>query len=41
MPRPEDYPNQPDVDVRDAFTEYIVDVDIPEESARYQRDPDN
>jgi len=28
-PRPEDYPNQPDVDIRDAFTEYIVDIEVP------------
>jgi len=28
-PRPEDYPNQPDVDVRDAFTEYIIDIEVP------------
>ena len=27
--RPEDYPNQPDVDVRDAFTEYIIDMEVP------------
>jgi HSP20 family molecular chaperone IbpA len=28
-PRPEDYPNQPDIDIRDAFTEYIVDIEVP------------
>lgn len=28
-PRPEDYPNQPDVDIRDAFTEYIIHVEVP------------
>jgi HSP20 family molecular chaperone IbpA len=29
QPRPGDYPNQPDIDVRDAFTEYIVDIEVP------------
>src|SRR5437016_4593033 len=28
-PRPEDYPNRPDVDIRDAFTHYYVDVEVP------------
>jgi len=27
--RPEDYPNRPDVDIRDAFTEYIIDIEVP------------
>lgn len=28
-PRPEDFPNQPDVDVRDAVTEYLIDMEVP------------
>jgi HSP20 family molecular chaperone IbpA len=28
-PRPEDYPNRPDCDIRDAFTHYFVDVEVP------------
>jgi HSP20 family molecular chaperone IbpA len=28
-PRPEDYPNQPDVNIRNAFTEYIIDIEVP------------
>ncbi|KIW20459.1 hypothetical protein PV08_01034 [Exophiala spinifera] len=28
-PRPEDHPNQPDVDFRDAIKEYLVDVEVP------------
>lgn len=28
-PRPEDYPNRPDVDIRDAIKEYLVEVELP------------
>jgi len=28
-PRPEDHPNQPDVDFRDAIKEYLVEVEVP------------
>jgi len=28
-PRPEEHPNQPDVDIRDAVTEYLVEIEVP------------
>ena len=28
-PRPEEYPNAPDVDIRDAFKEYLVEIEVP------------
>lgn len=28
-PRPEDHPNQPDVDLRDAIKEYLIEVEVP------------
>ncbi|KAK5195507.1 hypothetical protein LTR99_002029 [Exophiala xenobiotica] len=28
-PRPEEHPNQPDVDFRDAINEYLVEVEVP------------
>jgi HSP20 family molecular chaperone IbpA len=28
-PRPEDYPNQPDVDMRDGIKEYLIEVEVP------------
>lgn len=28
-PRPEEHPNQPDVDFRDAIQEYLVEVEVP------------
>lgn len=28
-PRPEDHPNQPDLDFRDAIREYIIEVEVP------------
>jgi HSP20 family molecular chaperone IbpA len=28
-PQPEAHPNYPDVDVRDAFTEYLIDIEVP------------
>ncbi|EXJ88653.1 hypothetical protein A1O1_05584 [Capronia coronata CBS 617.96] len=28
-PRPEDHPNQPDVDFRDAIKEYLVEIEVP------------
>lgn len=27
--RPEDYPNQPDVDMRDGIKEYLIEVEVP------------
>lgn len=28
-PRPEEHPNQPDVDFRDAISEYLIEVEVP------------
>jgi len=28
-PRPEDHPNQPDLDFRDAIKEYLIEVEVP------------